>query len=67
MGLFTSKVNGRMSKKLKLACKMFAECIELMDWLIMVEQVMIMERPLYFDRQIYLRVINDDFRTLCLS
>ncbi len=56
-----------MSEKLKLACKMFAECIELMEWLIMVEQVMIMERPLYFDRCIYLAVVDGDFTTPCLN
>lgn len=53
--------------KLKLACQAYSEYAKTMDWLIMMEQVMIMERPLYFDRQIYMRIINDDFTEPCLN
>jgi len=56
-----------MTEKLKLECKVYVEYAKTMDWLIMIEQVMIMERPLYFDRQIYLPAMAYDFTSPCLN
>lgn len=53
--------------KLELACKAFAKCVELMNWCITMEQIMMMERPLYFERQIYLPVIVGDFTIVHLN